>query len=184
MRQLTPDGVDVAIDGIGGSLSFRSFRALRRGGRLVLFGHYSTVSHGRRSRRGETILYAWAAAVMLMGLLSPNRRVMTYRIAKLRDRHPDWFSDDLQELIRLWREDKLHPAVAERIPLAQARRARELLGHSSKPWFSDDLQELIRLLREDKLHPAVAERIPLAQARRAHELLEHTAVKGKLVLIP
>lgn len=61
---------------------------------------------------------------MLAGLLSPSRRVMTYRIAKLRDRHPDWFRDDLSELIRLLREGQLHPVVAERIPLTDASRTR------------------------------------------------------------
>lgn len=127
LRELAGGGVDVALDGIGGSLSFRSFRALRRGGRLVLFGHYSTVARGRRSWRGSAGLYAWAGAAALGGLLSPTRRVMTYRIAKLRDRHPDWFRDDLLELIRLLREGSIHPVVAARMPLADARRAHELL---------------------------------------------------------
>lgn len=126
-RELPGGGVDVALDGIGGSLSFRSFRALRRGGRLVLFGHYSTVAHGRRSWRGSAQLYAWAGAAVLGGLVSPTRHVMTYRIAKLRDRHPNWFHDDLLELIRLLREGSIHPAVAQRMPLADARRAHELL---------------------------------------------------------
>src|SRR5512133_3737723 len=36
VRALTPDGVDVVLDGFGGGLSLRSFRALRPGGRLVV----------------------------------------------------------------------------------------------------------------------------------------------------
>ena len=127
VRELPGGGVNVAFDGIGGSLAFSSFRALRRGGRLVLFGHYSTVAQGRRSWRRLSQFYAWAAAAALGGLFSPGRHVMTYRIAKLRDRHPDWFRDDLLELIRLLREGSLHPVIAERIPLADARRAHELL---------------------------------------------------------
>jgi NADPH:quinone reductase len=114
VRTLGGGGVDVAFDGIGGSLSFRSYRALRHGGRLVLFGHYSTIAQGRRSWRGLTEFYGWGAAAMLAGLLSPSRRVTIYRIAKLRDRHPDWFRDDLSELIRVLREGQLHPVVAER----------------------------------------------------------------------
>ena len=39
IRHLTGDGVDVVLDGIGGSTSIRSFRALRPGGRLVISGH-------------------------------------------------------------------------------------------------------------------------------------------------
>jgi NADPH:quinone reductase len=52
VRELTGGGVDVVLDGIGGALSLRSFRALRPGGRLVVFGHYATLTHGRKSWRG------------------------------------------------------------------------------------------------------------------------------------
>ena len=51
VRELTGDGVDVVLDGIGGAVSLRSFRALRPGGRLVVFGHYATLAHGRKSWR-------------------------------------------------------------------------------------------------------------------------------------
>lgn len=131
VRELTGDGVDVALDGLGGALSLRSFRALRRGGRLVVFGHYSTLAHGRKSRRGWIAWYASMACVAAWGLLSRSRRVFTYRIAKLRDRHPDWFRDDLLRLLELLREGKIHPIVAERLPLTDARRAHELLERSA-----------------------------------------------------
>ena len=53
VRELTGgEGVDVVLDGFGGALSIRSFRALRPGGRLVVFGHSGTVAHGRKSWRG------------------------------------------------------------------------------------------------------------------------------------
>jgi NADPH:quinone reductase len=44
VRGLPGKGVDVMLDGIGCALSLRSFRALRRGGRLVVYGHSSTIS--------------------------------------------------------------------------------------------------------------------------------------------
>lgn len=131
VRSLPGGGVDVAIDGIGGSLCFRSLRALRRGGRLVLFGHQSTVVNGRRSLSRLISFYGWAAATMSVGKVLPHRTVTLYRIAKLRDRHPDWFRQDLAELIRLLGEGRLHPVVAERLPLTDVRRAHELLESSA-----------------------------------------------------
>jgi NADPH2:quinone reductase len=131
VRELTDRGVDVALDGIGGPISIRSFRALGPGGRLVIFGHYSTISEGRRSRRGWLAWYASTALVGTAGLLWPRRRVLSYRIAKLRDRHPDWFAEDLGELVALLREGEIDPAVAERLPLTDARRAHELLAGSA-----------------------------------------------------
>ena len=88
MRELTgSEGVDVVLDGFGGALSIRSFRALRPGGRLVVFGHSGTVAHGRKSWRGWINWYATTATVSLWGLLSPRRRVLVYRIQKLREGH-------------------------------------------------------------------------------------------------
>ena len=49
-------------------------------------------------------------------------------MAKLRDRHPGWFQKDATTLFELLAEGKIEPIVAERIPLAKARRAHENLG--------------------------------------------------------
>ena len=72
---------------LGGAVSLRSFRALRPGGRLVVFGHSATLVHGHKSWRGWVEWYAATATVGLWGLLSPRRRVSAYRIQKLREGH-------------------------------------------------------------------------------------------------
>ena len=160
VRELTGDGVDVVLDGLGGLTSLRSFRALRPGGRLVVYGHYATLAHGRKSRRAWIEWYATTAAVALGGLLAPRRRVLTYRIQKLRDSR-QWF------------------------PVAGRRPARPVGGGPRNPkWFREDFSALLELLRGDKIHPVVAERLPLSDARRAHEMLERSAAQGKLVLVP
>src|SRR5437867_8839981 len=46
VRGLPGKGVDVVLDGLGGALSVRSFRALRPGGRLVVFGYSSALAQG------------------------------------------------------------------------------------------------------------------------------------------
>jgi NADPH:quinone reductase-like Zn-dependent oxidoreductase len=161
IRELTGgEGVDVVLDGFGGMLSLRSFRALRPGGRLVVFGHSGTVAHGRKSWRGWMKWYATTAAVSLWGLLSPRRRVLVYRIQKLRERR-------------------------QVLPVSGRRPALLVGGGPRDPnWFREDFRALLELLREEKIHPVVAERLPLTEARHAHELLESSADKGKLVLVP
>src|SRR3954453_10591635 len=49
VRELTGDGVDIVLDAIGGSVSLRSFRALRSGGRLVGYGRHATIAHGTKN---------------------------------------------------------------------------------------------------------------------------------------
>jgi hypothetical protein len=152
VRQLTGDGVDVVLDGLGGATSLRSFRAL----------HCATLAHGRKSWQGWIEWYGTTAGVALWGLLSPRRRVLAYRIQKLRDsrqwlpvagrrparlvgggpRYPHWFREDLLALLELLRGDKIHQSwpIASRCPTLVAptscwsnRRRRESSSSSHKP---------------------------------------------------
>ena len=131
LRGLPGKGVDVVLDGLGGATSVRSFRALRPGGGLVVFGYSSALTQGRRSRRGWIKWNAQTGSVFLWGLLSPRRQVHGYRIDKLRNRRPEWFREDFLELLDLLRRGEIHPAVAERLPLTDVRRAHELLESSA-----------------------------------------------------
>ena len=139
VRELTGDGVDVVIDGIGGAVALRSFRALRRGnpvvgdpgGRLITMGNYATLAHGRKRWQGWLEWYPATATVALWGMLSPRRRTLGFRVQKLRIHHQDWFQEDFGTLLELLRRNEIHPVVAERLPLSDARRAHELLEHSA-----------------------------------------------------
>jgi NADPH:quinone reductase-like Zn-dependent oxidoreductase len=137
-------GVDVVLDSLGGPISLRSFRALRPGGRLVVFGRYDTLSDGHKDWAAVIKWYAAIAAVWLWDKLSPRRRVSAYHVQKYRDKatrrdgavggepmDPEQFREDFRVLIELLREGKLHPAVAERLPLGDARHAHELLESSA-----------------------------------------------------
>jgi NADPH2:quinone reductase len=131
VRGLPGRGVDVVLDGLGGAMSIRSFRALRPGGRLVVFGYSSALTQGRRSRRAWIKWNAQTGSAFLWGLLSPRRRVHGYRIDKLRNRHPEWFREDFLALLDLLRRAEIHPVVSERLPLSDVRRAHELLENSA-----------------------------------------------------
>ena len=63
VRSLPGKGVDVVLDGLGGAMPVRSFRALRPGGRLVVFGYSSALTQGRRSRRAWIKWNAQTASV-------------------------------------------------------------------------------------------------------------------------
>src|SRR5262249_49354122 len=119
-------------------------RALRPGGRLVVFGRYSTLSDGHKD--WPAVFRWWTAitAVWLWGKLSPRRKVFAYHVQKWRDRatrrpgavggepmDPDWFREDFDTMIQLLREGKIPPVVAERLPLSEARHAHELLESSA-----------------------------------------------------
>jgi NADPH2:quinone reductase len=131
IRRSTREGVDVVFDGIGGKHIWRSRKALRRGGRVIAYGLTSSLQRGRLTRglrhryHGIPIFALYIAGGWL---LPGRRRVIPYSIQWLKRRRPEWFRADLTELFDRLRQRKLAPLIARRFPLAEARRAHELLG--------------------------------------------------------
>ena len=133
IRRLTRDGVDVVLDGIGGPHIWRSRTALRPGGRVVAYGLTGALRGGRRASgrpgrhrfRGVAIFGLYIAG----GWLFPGRkRVVPYSIQWLKRLRPAWFREDLTVLFHLLQQKKIEPLIAQRVALAQAKYAHEVLG--------------------------------------------------------
>lgn len=131
--RLTGDGVDVVLDPIGGSHLWQSRRALRAGGRVVGYGLSTSLRGdgltssrpGRRQRFRGTARFTM---YILGGWLLPGRkRIVPYSIQTLKRLKPAWFREDLTALLDLLRRRAISPLIAQRLPLAEARRAHELL---------------------------------------------------------
>jgi NADPH2:quinone reductase len=130
-RELKPDGLDAVFDGIGGTHLIRSLRTLRRGGRLVGYGFGSTASKGRQTRSAilaTSLGWLWAFSY---NLIPSYKRVKPYSIQMMKRRSPSWFREDLDQLLTLLSEGRIHPVVAERFPLFEAGRAHEVLAAGS-----------------------------------------------------
>jgi NADPH2:quinone reductase len=133
--RLTGEGVDVVFDGIGGSHIWRSRKALRPGGRVVAYGLTGSLRGGRLAsgRSGGRHRFRAVAIFGLYiagGWLLPGRkRVVPYSIQWLKRAKPELFRQDLMALLDLLAQHKIKPLIARQFPLAEARRAHELLGH-------------------------------------------------------
>ncbi len=134
IHRLTREGVDVVFDGIGGTHIWRSRAALRPGGTVVAYGLTSSLRGGRlasgRSGRRHRVRGIAIFGVYIAGgwLLSGRRRVVPYSIQWLKRLRPAWFRQDLIALFDLLQRQKIKPLIARRFPVAEARRAHELLG--------------------------------------------------------
>ena len=121
IRNLTGDGIDAVFDPIGGDSFERSFSVLRRGGILVAYGFYNAVMG-----KGGNIPFDFIR--LKMWNILPNGRSTTfYSIGALRQKQPDWFSEDLTKLFTLLAQGEIKPVIAARIPLAEVQRAHELI---------------------------------------------------------
>jgi NADPH:quinone reductase-like Zn-dependent oxidoreductase len=54
--------------------------------------------------------------------------VVPYSIQTLKRLKPAWFRQDLIALLDLLQQQEIKPLIAQRLPLAEARQAQELLG--------------------------------------------------------
>jgi NADPH2:quinone reductase len=61
-------------------------------------------------------------------LLPGRKRIVPYSIQTLKRLKPALFRQDLITLLDLLQQHKIRPIIAQRFPLAEARRAQELLG--------------------------------------------------------
>jgi NADPH:quinone reductase-like Zn-dependent oxidoreductase len=123
IRSLTGDGVDVVIDPVGGARHlWRSYRALRRGGRLVWLGSAAVKQQGLRVGPSSML------TMLLLRLIPDGRQAPRCpTLATFAEAHHDWYRETLVELLARLAAGDIEPIVAERVPLAEAARAHELL---------------------------------------------------------
>ncbi|MFC1543756.1 medium chain dehydrogenase/reductase family protein [Gemmatimonadota bacterium] len=123
IRSLTGDGVDVVFDPVSGARQlWRSHRALRRGGRLIMLGVAAS------SREGMKVIPLSLLTMLLLKLIPDGRRALLLPNAgKYAETQNDWYQSTLKSLLDYLAEGRIKPVVAERIPLVEAARAHELL---------------------------------------------------------
>jgi NADPH2:quinone reductase len=127
VRSLAGDGVDVVFDPIGGARQLcRSYRTLRKGGRLVWFGVAAAKKQGLR------VIPLTLLTRALLALIPDGKQApLTPDLGK----DSAWFREALAQLLDLLAAGRIKPVVAERIPLVEAARAHELLergGYAGK----------------------------------------------------
>lgn len=127
INSLTGDGVDVVFDPIGGGRQlWRSYRALGPGGRLVWFGVAASKTSGRR-------VIPFSLLMRFLLLLIPDGRKAP--LAPDASKPNELYRQTLETLLDYLAAGKVKPVIAERVPLADAAHAHELLeegGHAGK----------------------------------------------------
>lgn len=119
VHQLEPRGVDCTFDAVGGANIGLCIRATKRGGTVVGYGFMGV--KGTAATLGMF-------ANLLVGARLRRRRGAFYGITMLYRKNPKPLREDLPKIFALIAEKKLDPLVTATLPLAEARRAMEMLG--------------------------------------------------------
>jgi NADPH2:quinone reductase len=123
IRQAVPEGFDAVFDPFAGGHVWQSYRLLRRGGVLIAFGISDAMKNGKRD------MSAVLSMMALLGVsrLSPFRRAKLYAIDQVMPKDRASIHRDLEVLFGLLAEKKIHPKIAQRLPLAQAAEAHKVM---------------------------------------------------------
>lgn len=128
---MAPAGVDAVFDTLGGRSWARSRRCLGRGGMLVGYG---ALDLARGNESMLRLMWGFAGLLALWKWLPDGRHYHFYHIANRRQARPEEFRQDVATLFSLLAQGRLHPVIADTLPLssvAEAHRrieAAEVLG--------------------------------------------------------
>lgn len=116
-------GVDAVFDCTTPKNFNRGFGILNPGGTLAFYG--MQLAHATKLQKA--LMPVDMLRLYAKNVFSPNRALRFYSIAKLRDEQPAWFKEDLQTLLKLLADGKLHPVIEEKIALTDAQDAHRRL---------------------------------------------------------
>lgn len=121
-------GVDAAFDFVSPENFDKSFDTLAEDGKLVLYGNYKK-SLAAEPEEGSFWSFAGVFWDIFWWNTCPNggRTASFYSITGARKDSPENFREDLGQLMEFLKKGKIKPFVYQRLPLAGARQAHQLL---------------------------------------------------------
>jgi NADPH:quinone reductase-like Zn-dependent oxidoreductase len=124
IRRKQPEGLDYAIDGIGGGSEIECMKVIKKGGKVVSYGMRSINAKGNFN----LVPIIWNfVKFFLIGRLPLGKKTGMYLIDAYKRSHPDHFREDMQTLLEWLAQGKLKPVIGARLPLTQAKEAHRLL---------------------------------------------------------
>ena len=116
-----PDGVDMVVDPIGGEVTKRSLKLLKRGGTLV-----STAMI--QSMRGNgTPIPLQLMNLALWNFSHPSKRAYFWDVAAAAKKNSDEYRQALGNIFEMLDRGELRPAIHQVMPLREAPRAQQML---------------------------------------------------------
>lgn len=121
IRNEVPDGVDAAFDPIGGLNLRRSYKVVKKGGRVISYGFAGDSFGGMKQM---------AIGVLQMAALNfwpDGKRVTLCATPGEVKKDNAWYRETLAELISMLAARKINPVIGARVPLLEVKRAHQML---------------------------------------------------------
>jgi NADPH:quinone reductase-like Zn-dependent oxidoreductase len=120
------EGVDLVLDPVGGKSFAKSYRLLRPGGRLVIYG-FSTAARGKtRNLARTTVEFFRTKRYHPLSLMRENKAIIGIHLG-LMEKRGQLLAAELQTLFRYYSEGRIRPHIGKTFPLAEAAAAHRFI---------------------------------------------------------
>ena len=119
-------GVRVAMDPIGGQNFEKSYRCLRRGGVLLMYGLSAAVPTMRMNWLTAAYEYLTSPRFSAMRLMDDNKAVVGYHMGRMQTER-DLIRRECAEIASLWETGKIDPVVGKVFPYTEAPEAHRFM---------------------------------------------------------
>ncbi|XP_069763418.1 synaptic vesicle membrane protein VAT-1 homolog isoform X1 [Narcine bancroftii] len=108
VRKISPKGVDIVLDPLGGADDSKGFGLLKSLGKLVLYGSANQVTAPKRSSLAAAKVWWHKFNIDALQLINSNKAVCGFHLGRT---DPDHVAEVIRKLISLYKEGKIKPKV-------------------------------------------------------------------------
>jgi len=131
VRRVAPEGIEMALDAVGGKSYRHSYRCLGPMGRLVVYGYSTVVGESGRVNYFRAARALWdTPRFHPLKLIDRNIAVIGVHIGKLAHK-AHVLRPQLEEIFRLWQSGAVKPVIDRMFPLQEAAAAHRYI-HARK----------------------------------------------------
>ncbi|XP_038634889.1 synaptic vesicle membrane protein VAT-1 homolog [Scyliorhinus canicula] len=116
VRKISPNGIDIVLDPLGGGDTTKGFNLLKPMGKIVLYGAANLLTGPKRNPLAIAKMWWNKFSINSLQLLHSNKAVCGYHLGYL---EVDQISDALTKLLSLYKEGKIKPRVDSVWPFEQ-----------------------------------------------------------------
>ena len=129
LSQISPQGMDVVFDPIGGKHLKRSYSSLGTGGMLVSYGISTSIKNGRKSLSSLASAF-FRSLLSPLKLIKDSKTIAGYDIWEVVNNRPEWIREDIKTLLNLYENGEISPVIGKSFALEDAAKAHELMSTS------------------------------------------------------
>jgi NADPH:quinone reductase-like Zn-dependent oxidoreductase len=126
IKEISPDGIDVVFDSLGGQAFKKAFKLLKPTGKMVCFGAAENIS-AKKNKLNLIPLVTGFGIFSPIALLMQSRSIITVNMLKIADYKPNLFADLFKNTIEMTKIGVINPHLGKVFEVEKFAEAHEFV---------------------------------------------------------